>query len=194
MKDYRLSLTCGALIALLLTACATGPVYSPIGGELPTYAKVATTKKWAFYKTQEFFPDRTALELRSMQTRKFLVSNSKFYDAFKTDCEDTNGKYRPFADSFGCYYKTNFMFSFSDNPKPDYNWLLVKYYPEIKPATGKTGKETVVIRLRIYATTNDYGGDQSQQFTLPIYYQNEFSRLADALFVNAIELTPQEMK
>lgn len=129
-----------------------------------------------------------------MQTRKFNVSNTKFYNAFKTDCEDSNGKFRPFTDSFGCYYKTNFLFSISDNPKPDYGWLLVKYYPEIKPATGKSGKESVVIRLRIYASTNDWGGDETQQFTLPVYYQNEFTRLADALFVNAIELTPQEMK
>jgi hypothetical protein len=56
------------------------------------------------------------------------------------------------------------------------------------------GKKTIV-RLRYYLIYNSAaGGRVKEQITKDEQYREEFKALADALFVNAIELTPQEMQ
>lgn len=195
MYTSRFCVASGLAFSLLLAGCVSNAnLYDPVTGPLPSYSKTPTQKRWGFYKKDDFFPAKTSLELRSMQTRKFAVSYlPKFYNAFKTDCVDSDGRFSQTIDGIECVYKTNMVFSFSGDGGKDYNWLVVRYSPELD-STRNFPKNHVIVRLRIYASTTNYGSPESPQFTLPVYYQTQFSRMADALFVNAIELTPQEMK
>lgn len=176
---------------MALSACSYSG-YDHINEELPTYASKATGKQLALYKKEEFFPEKTALELRSMQTRKFPVPLAKLMNAIQTECKDSNGIL------FGpgeCYYKTNFPFALSGEGS-FYNWLFADYEPDYSNLTDQdpSNDNSVVVRLRIYGSELAGGSGKTPQFTLPVYYKNQFARLADALFVNALELTPQEMK
>jgi hypothetical protein len=136
------------------------------------------------------FPEVSAIELRSIQTRKFNKPLSEVAQGIITNCKDKNGNGRLYTSCVwpfeGYYYSTSLR-------KLDRLSYRVEY--ELSQDKQSPTNQTIV-RMRIYfiKSSSGYRGNNEPQVTNVKYYQREFKDIADTLFVSAIELAPIEMQ
>jgi hypothetical protein len=183
------------LLIFALTACATPPspwVY-PFGSASNT-----------------FFASKTSLELKQLQTRKFNKSTNEVHKAIEVDCKDRGGDFFGVGVSARCTFRNlgktyafidyqkniaffgiTYKYELTDGSKQLQKFILTgdpKDYP-------KDLNLSTIVRMRMYFDDQGRGRNinTDSQITDISYYQFQFKKLADALFTNAIELSPQEI-
>lgn len=183
------------LLIIALTACSTPPppwVY-PFGSASNT-----------------FFASKTSLELKILQTRKFNKSFNEVMKAIESDCKDRGGAFFNTTDNAQCnlsnlgnqfaffdfqkkiyFFGISYKYEITDGSKQLQKFLRtgnIKDYPEDLNLSS-------IVRMRIYFDTTRLvrNINLNSQITDISFYQYQFRKLADALFTNAIELSPQEM-
>ncbi len=146
--------------------------------------------------------EMTPLELKAMQTRKFSKSAAEVLEAIKVSGEDNDGSCQTEMSELldrGIQKSVEVFCMYSKVPKPDPYAMLpivgtIRALKELSAQESEIGmvkyqvsvsknKETIV-RMRIY------GRDGQSAITAPEIYSQEFKRIADALFIQAIEINP----
>jgi hypothetical protein len=161
-----------AVLALSLLLQACGSIYRPYDNPNEEFKKVS------------------AIELRSIQTRKFNKSFDEVEAGIVTNCKDKNGNG---SSSTSCTWPFNGYYFDRNSRKLERLTYRVEY--EVTP-DKQSPRNSTLVRMRIYFIQSSTGfrSNNEPQVTNPAYYQREFKDLADTLFVSAIELTPVEMQ
>jgi hypothetical protein len=155
----------------------------------------------------KFFPSKTATELKTLQIRKFNKPSAKVYEAIKSDCLDRGGQLLTIDQ---CIFKdTGRKYAYFDfQSKTDFLYLKYKYEltdgseglkkfrltnnPKDLP---KDLNQSTIVRLRVYFDSSSSGQIvKDRQITDNRFYADQFKRLGDVLFENAIELNPQTIE
>lgn len=184
------------LITSVITLVACAPV---------DYASLTS---WVYEPTTEYnpqgaqtyFPATTPINLKVIQTRKFAKPLIDVAEAIDISCKDRNAINKSLIKAtargnciFPPEYKSKYTPKYSAT---DYlgksTPLSLKYEYELIPSDDK---KYTIVRIRAYF--HSYGikdSETSKQITNPKFYSEEFKTIADSLFVNAIEINPQEVK
>jgi hypothetical protein len=158
----------------------------------------------------------TPLQLKQMQTRQFSKSPEELADAIKASGEDLGGQCHVFAPTGNqkampsqCYFQMDqqdssagagaaaamllgplgglvsaaiSVKSMADVGKAMKSVGLIKYDISVpKEGTG------TIVRMRMY-------NHQQKQIDIPLLYQAEFKKIADSLFIEALEIDPAKME
>ena len=181
------------IIATFFTGCSK-PDYS-----LGTSYVFNPTQEWNPRGFDFYFPETSPIKLKVIQTRRFSKPFIEVAKAIETSCKDRNELSKSYISNllkgecvFPPEYKSKYTpkysaFNFLNEATP----LSLKYEYEI----STDDKKFTVVRIRAYFSA--YGikdSEKSRQITNPTFYNNEFKLIADSLFVNAVELNPDEIK
>ncbi len=136
------------------------------------------------------FPKVTAIELRTIQTRKFNKPLNEVAQGIVTNCKDKDGNGRTYTACAWWPYEGYYF----NRTLREFEKLSYRVEYELTPDKVSPTSQTIV-RMRIYfpKSKSGYRSDEPQ-VTNAGYYQREFKDLADTLFISAIELTPAEMQ
>lgn len=185
-------LTSGLIfITLLLAGCATD--IDP--ARLP--ARVFQSEhKYNPQGENTFFKVTSPIELRSIQSRKINKTVSQINLAMNTSCRDRSGQGQFLGLNGNCvlpvemkseytsrYIGTDYL----DRDIP----LSISFRYEMTPSQDQ--KSTVI---RIRGTFFAYGlkrEQENRQITFAPIYREEFKKIAEALFIEATELSPEDM-
>ena len=130
----------------------------------------------------------TGLALKSMQSRKFKATPSELVDAVRTYALDRNGQCALWGEAKPIEYSSPVMPTSKneiDCAMP-YSKTMGLIYQRIL-ASYSYENEYTILRLRIYIPRHN-------QITEGALYSELFKHIANQLFVDAIKLSPTEMK
>lgn len=184
MKNYLVRFLI-IISVISLTSCARQKSYTNPSDFLPSYvSSVKNNQGYVFYENKLFFQELTPLQLKVMQTRKFNKPFLQVASGIKTMCDDSGAKFQT-SDALQCTFPVNKIFMITGSSNEN-KYFTVKYFLEAK------GQETIV-RIRMYGNDRNFGSPETAQFTIDSLYHAQFKKIADSLFINAIQLNPQEM-
>ncbi len=191
MKSLVFLFTCGVVA---LAGCAptnylsrTSYVFNP-------------KNEWNPVGSENYFPNTSSISLKVTQTRKFLRPLTEVAKAIENSCKDRNTlNVSTISLTFrgNCVLQPEYISK--DTPKYsaiDYlekrTPLSIRYEYEL---SGSDDQKFTIVRIRAYFDSDRIKvSEKSRQITNSTFYNDEFRVIADALFVNAIELTPQEVQ
>lgn len=149
-----------------------------------------------------FSAELSPLQLKTMQTRKFNKPFSEVLDAIKVSGEDNNGTCATEIAQLlelGLKKSAEAFCGFNKIPAPD-PYAKVPIIGTIRALRDLSAQETDIGMIKYQVTVSKpdetiirmriLGRDGQTPILKPEIYALEFKRLADALFVQAIEINP----
>lgn len=152
--------------------------------------------------SNSFAAEMTPIQLKALQTRKFTKPASEVLEAIKVSGEDNDGTCHTELSELlekGIQKSVEVFCMFTKLPKPD-PYARVPIIGTIRALKDLNAQESelgmvkyqvsvaknkdTIVRMRIY------GRDGQTPITKPEIYSEEFKRIADALFIQAIEINP----
>lgn len=154
------------------------------------------------YSVSVFSAEMSPLQLKAMQTRKFSKPAGEVLEAIKVSGEDNDGTCHTEMSELlekGIQKSIEVFCMYSKLPKPD-PYAMVPIIGTLRALKDLNAQESELgmVKYQVSVSKNSetivrmriYGRDGQTPITKPEIYSQEFKLIADALFIQAIEINP----